>query len=227
MLSRLPGKKLTGYCSDYIVFDLETTGTSPNADDIIEISAVKVKNGAVVGEFTRLVNPGRPIPYQASMVNGITDDMVKDAPMFDEVFDEFLEFIGDFVLVGHNIHCFDMKFLYRYAKVIYGKTLDNDYIDTVPMAKKYLPQMAHHRLTDLASHYGIKTDGAHRALYDCQMNQQVFELLHKEMENPSNQVLGEKCPKCGSDLKLRNGVYGEFWGCMGFPNCRYTKNVGR
>jgi len=84
----------------------------------------------------------------------------------------------------------------------------------------------YHRLTDLAEYYGIDGDGAHRAMNDCLMNQKVFELLRNEMENPSIAAKSvKKCPKCGSPLKLRKGKYGDFWGCTGYPDCRYTKNA--
>lgn len=122
MLGNARGKRLYDYMSDYVVFDLETTGTSCNSDEVIEISAIKVKDGEVVDEFTSLVNPERPIPFYASQVNGITDDMVIDAPTFDIVLREFLEFTGDAVLVGHNIHSFDMKFIYRDAERYYCQT---------------------------------------------------------------------------------------------------------
>ena len=226
MLSRKPGKKLNTYVSDYVVFDLETTGVSCNSDDVVEISAIKVIGGEVVDEFTTLVNPGRPIPYHASEVNGITDDMVKDSPFFEEVLFDFLEFVGDSVLVGHNIHTFDMKFLYRDAERFWGETIGNDYIDTLQVARIYLPQLSHYKLVDLAKYYGISTVGAHRALNDCRMNQIVFEQLAKEMANPSEDAKAvKKCPKCGNVLRKRKGRYGEFWGCMSYPGCTYTRNI--
>ena len=226
MLSRKPGKKLNTYVSDYVVFDLETTGVSCNSDDVVEISAIKVIGGEVVDEFTTLVNPRRPIPYHASEVNGITDDMVKDSPFFEEVLFNFLEFVGDSVLVGHNIHTFDMKFLYRDAERFWGETIGNDYIDTLQVARIYLPQLSHYKLVDLAKYYGISTVGAHRALNDCRMNQIVFEQLAKEMANPSEDAKTvKKCPKCGNILRKRKGRYGEFWGCMSYPGCTYTRNI--
>ena len=194
MLSRKTGKKLNTYVPDYVVFDLETTGVSCNYDDVVEISAVKVINGEIVDEFTTLVNPRRPIPYTASEVNGITDDMVKNSPFFEEALSDFLEFVGDAVLVGHNIHTFDMKFLYRDAEKFWGKTIGNDYIDTLQVARIYLPQLSHHKLVDLANYYKISTVGAHRALNDCRMNQIVFEHLAKEMANPSEDAKAVK--KC-------------------------------
>ncbi len=95
MLGKRCGRKLEKYTPDYVVFDLETTGISPMQDDIIELSAVKVRGGQAVDEFSQLVNPFRPIPRQASMVNGITDGMVADAPPLDAVFGAFLDFIGE------------------------------------------------------------------------------------------------------------------------------------
>ena len=225
MLGTNKGKKLDQYVTDYVVFDLETTGISCYNDQVVEISAVKVSKGQVVEEFTSLVNPKCPIPYRASMVNGITDEMVKDAPAFDKVLADFLGFIGDHVLVGHNIHTFDMKFIWRDAEYYWGRTIANDYIDTLSLARQCLPQLSHYKLVDLASHYHISTDGAHRALADCSMNQKVFEKLGEELANPAVTANMKVCPRCGQFLKKRSGKFGEFWGCSGYPACRYTENI--
>lgn len=218
------GKSIKEYVSGYVVFDLETTGVSCKNDSIIEISAVKVMGGKVVDTFSTLVNPKRPIPYGATAVNGITDDMVKNEPTLDQVLPQFIEFIGDMVLVGHNIGSFDMKFIWKATEELLGKTISNDYIDTLPMARKRLPQLAHHKLVDVAAYYSISTDGAHRALNDCIMNQKCYECMLREQE-PQGTKSGKLCPKCGNELKIRNGIYGEFYGCMGFPSCRYTENI--
>lgn len=228
MLGKNKGKQLCLYVSDYVLYDLETTGVSFNYDDIIEISAIKVRQGKVVEEFSELVNPGRHIPTAASMVNNITDAMVADKPSFKEVLPRFLEFVGEDVLVGHNINSFDMKFLYRDCENYFGRTLTNDYIDTLRIAKIIFPEWRHRRLSDLAEHYGISTIGAHRALADCRMNQQVFELLGKELagKGATDQVGNIRiCKKCGSPMMKRNGKFGEFWGCSGYPDCRYTENI--
>lgn len=219
------GNRLKAYVPDYVVFDLETTGISTYTDAVIEVSAVKVVGGEVVDEFSTLVNPERPIPAAASSVNNIFDNMVKDAPVFEVALKEFLDFVGDSVLVGHNIHSFDMKFIRRDAMEYWGKTIDNDYVDTLYMARTCLPQLSHHRLVDLAKYYGISDEGAHRALADCRMNQKVFECLAKEngkLTEGSKSI--KECPICGDMLKMRSGKYGEFWGCTSFPRCRYTEN---
>ena len=175
------GTEETKYTPDYVVFDLETTGISRVYDEVVEISAVKVRGGKVVDEFSTLVNPGRHIPAGASQVNGITDQMVAYAPRFVKVLQEFLDFTEGYPLVGHNIASFDMKFICRDAEKYYGSVPVNDYVDTLPLARKHLPNLSHHKLTDLASYYGLTTDGAHRALNDCRMNQQVYECMVKEM----------------------------------------------
>ena len=180
MLGKRKGKQRREYVPDYVLYDLETTGISSLYDEVIEISAVKVRNGKIVDEFSELVNPGRPIPYAASSVNNISDKMVENARSFEKVLPEFLAFAGDDVLAGHNIAGFDMKFLYRDCEKYFGQTLTNDYIDTLAIAKLCFPEWKHRKLSDLAEHYGISTKGAHRALADCRMNQQVFELMAKE-----------------------------------------------
>lgn len=177
MLSNQQGKKIREKVDDYVVFDLETTGISNKTDAIIEISAVKIRAGKQIGEFSSLVNPLRPIPMAASRVNGITDDMVKDSPLIQDVLTEFIDFIADDVLIGHNIYSFDLKFIYRDLREFFGKIIDNDFIDTLPLSREKLKDIPHHKLTDLAEYYGISSEGAHRALNDCVMNYKVYECL--------------------------------------------------
>lgn len=252
MLGNTPGKEQRKYVPDYVVYDLETTGISCQRDEVIEISAIRVRGGNPVATFTQLVNPGMPIPYGASRVNHIYDNMVSDKPKFSQVLGEFIDFIGDDVLVGHNIKGFDMNFIYRDCQRYFGQTIDNDYIDTLHMAKKCFPGWKHRKLENLAEHYGIPTQGAHRALQDCHMNQQVFELMAKEsgafsatngMSSMKIPTHGERqhengyglatqskeadrhCPRCSAVLKKRHGKFGWFWGCSSFPACRYTENI--
>lgn len=220
------GIRLSGYRSNYVVFDLETTGLSPVTDAIIEISAVKVKKGIVVDRFSTLVNPNRHIPAAASQVNGITDNMVADAPALKDALEQFLSFIGGEVLVGHNIHSFDMKFLNCAMEELYQKELSNNYIDTLYMARRWVKELPRHRLTDLASYFNISTEGAHRALNDCVMNQKCFEEMGKRMKGAEPQTTTEGvCPRCGGELIKRNGRFGPFYGCGNYPRCRYTRNA--
>lgn len=226
------GKRLHAYAENYVVFDLETTGLSPARDEIIEISGIKVQNGTVEGEFSTLVNPNMPIPRAASRVNGITDEMVKNAPPLAEALAAFLDFAGEAVLVGHNIHSFDLPFVYAGAAKALDRQITNNYVDTLYLAKSCLPQLKHYKLTDLSEHFGFATEGAHRALADCRMNQKCYEALLKIQKERQKERLHMEsreqqdacCPECGCVLVKRSGRFGMFWGCSGFPACRYTKN---
>lgn len=190
-MSTQKGTLINKYTPDYVIFDLETTGISPNYDEVIEISALKVKGGEVVDEFNTLVNPGRKIPFGATKVNGITNAMVAEAPAFSHVLAEFLDFAEGLVLVGHNIARFDMKFIWRDAEQYFGEIPQNNYVDTLQVARKHLPKMDHHRLVDLAEYYGISSEGAHRALNDCYMNQKVYECMVAEMREAHQKRLEE------------------------------------
>lgn len=216
----MSGKQLANYVPDYVVFDLETTGLSWQQDDIIEISAVRVKKGKVEDSFTTLVNPGRKIPWQATRVNGITDEMAANAPELSAVFANFLAFVGENVLVGHNIQAFDLKFIYAASERLFGKTVENDYIDTLYMARQCLPQLSHYKLVDLAAYFNISAQGAHRALNDCLMNQKCFEKM-----GAMTQGRIPECPKCKGALIQRKGRFGAFFGCVNYPSCRYTRNI--
>lgn len=235
MTVRYKGKRLNQYVKDYVVFDLETTGIYQERDAIIEISAVKVSGGKIVGEYSTLVNPKRHIPAPATAVNGITDEMVAEAPEIGEAIRGFLEFIGNSILVGHNIHTFDMNFAYDAVFRTTGKKLDNDYVDTLYMARSCLPGLAHYKLTDISGYFHIPTEGAHRALNDCIMNQKCYEEMGK-LQEAQNQKRKEEagdaggeaaacCPLCGGVLCLRKGRYGKFYGCGNFPACRYTQKA--
>lgn len=219
-------KNLLEYVSSYVVFDLETTGLSTEEDAIVEISALKVSNGQVIDEYSTLVNPEMHIPYSASSINGITDDMVMDSPKIEQALKEFISFIGKSILVGHNIIRFDLKFIQRDAVRFFGKGIPNDYVDTLVVARKYLPELNSHSLESLSYHYDISYDGAHRALADCHINKQVYDHLADAIANPSGSAKKIKvCPRCGNLLRLRNGVYGEFFGCASYPDCKYTEDA--
>lgn len=202
-MSTQKGTLINKYTPNYVIFDLETTGISPNYDEVIEISALKVKGGEVVDEFNTLVNPGRKIPFGATKVNGITNAMVAEAPAFSHVLAEFLDFAEGLVLVGHNIARFDMKFIWRDAEQYFGEIPQNNYVDTLQVARKHLPKMEHHRLVDLAEHYGISSEGAHRALNDCYMNQKVYERMVAEMRETHQKRVEEARKKASEDVEVQ------------------------
>ena len=205
---------------DYVLVDLETTGTS-NSDAIVEIGAIRVKDHKMVSSFELLVNPDRHIPEEVVSVHGITDEAVIGAPDTKQAMEAFLKFINeDDVIVGHNAKTFDMKYLIRDAKRWCGVDLTNQVHDSLYEARRKLPILGSHSLQSLSKYYNVSYEGAHRALRDCAILYQVFERLQHEEDVEENPI----CPDCGGKLKLRIGKYGWFWGCSNYPSCRFTKN---
>ncbi len=162
----------------FCVLDLETTGLSPELHGITEIGAVRYVAGEPAGTFDTLVNPDAPIPPTVTILTGITQYMVVDAPRIEEALPSLLEFIGDAVIVGHNIR-FDMSFLNAAAVALgYGK-LANRTVDTLGLAKRLVRNDVRNlKLDTLAAHFRSPTTPNHRALADAQATAHVFwELL--------------------------------------------------
>jgi DNA polymerase III epsilon subunit len=152
------------------VIDLETTGLYPERGDrILEIAAVPVVEGRIRMEraFDRLVNPRTPIPPEATRINGITDDMVRDAPPIEQVLPEFFAHVGECPLVAHNA-AFDIGFLRHYADALGLMWFTNRIIDTIDMSKELFPVSRSHSLDSLVRRLGIGTEGGkrHRSLED-------------------------------------------------------------
>ena len=156
----------------YVVFDLETTGFSSIKDKIIEIGAVKVENGVITDKFSTFVNPKVPIPFEITNLTGITDDMVMEAPDIETILPQFLEFVGDAVLVAHNAS-FDVSFIEqncRYQDIIPDFTS----VDTVAMARILLPTLSKFKLNVVANALHISLENHHRAVDDAGATAEIF-----------------------------------------------------
>ena len=188
---RLIGKPNLTPQDRYVVVDLETTGLSIYHDRIVEIAAVKVIDRQVVSQFSSLINPGLPIPLDASRVNHITDQMIRSAPSIEDVLDGFFGMIEGEVLVGHNITYFDLPILDRAYTEHRGLKLANDYADTLVLAQRKLRQLRHFDLQSVAAHFGIADWNAHRALDDCLVNQQIYERLLADAREVIDSRTGE------------------------------------
>ena len=174
------GTSVKTHVDDYSVVDLETTGVFVGSADIIEISAIKVRDNQVVDTFSTLVNPHCHIPEEATEVNHITDDMVADAPDISEVFDSFLSFVGQDVIVGYNNAAFDMNILYDTSLDITGFPFMNDYIDLLHSARRCLVELDNHKLETVSKHYNLDTEGEHRALKDCYLTKDCYDKMYGE-----------------------------------------------
>lgn len=157
---------------DFVVIDVETTGLRPGPDRVIEVGAVRVRGGEAVAAFQSLINPGRHIPSFIVQFTGITPDMLKDAPTASEIFPELLQFIDGAILVGHNIG-FDLNFLAHEAKLL-GQAFPLDGLDTIPLARRFIPGLKRFKLDFVAQALKIPTTHRHRALGDAQVTAAVL-----------------------------------------------------
>lgn len=149
----------------YVVFDVETTGLSVVNNKIIELAGVKMHEGKEIGRFSTFINPHENIPYNIQQLTNITNEMVEDAPDLSEKIGEFIDFIGDCILVAHNAR-FDMGFLQAACKANGLPEVKNPVLDTLELARFLHPSMKNHRLNTLADKYKISLENHHRAIDD-------------------------------------------------------------
>ncbi len=164
----------------FIAFDLETTGFVAGVNQIVEIGAVSFVNFQPESVFSTLINPKVSIPKEASRVNGITDDMLKDKPTIDDVLDPFADFCQDDILVAHNAP-FDSQFLTADIKKFESKAPTGVVIDTLPIARKLIPGLANYKLGTLATHFKIDSTEFHRAREDAFYCGQIYLHLLKKI----------------------------------------------
>ncbi len=173
------GQRLDG---TFVVFDIETTGFSPVTNRIIEIGAVKVDKGQIVDRFSVFVNPQVPIPFEIEKLTGINDSMVMEAETIESVLPQFLDFVGDAVLVAHNAN-FDVSFIKENAKR-QQIPVDFTYVDTVGIARMLLTGQSKYTLDAVAKTLKISLENHHRAVDDAECTAEIFmkfiEMLAKE-----------------------------------------------
>lgn len=196
------GKSLIEFPEKYIVLDIETTGLSPEYDSIIEIAALKIENGQCIDSFSSLVKPGEiyvddndegcdfvinedgeKVYYVDAFISeltGITNTMLHDAPEIDVVIPLFKSFIGNSIVVGHNVN-FDINFLYDYFIAVMDAPLDNNFIDIMRIARRIIVDIKNHRLKDIAEYYSVSSIGSHRALRDCEITNSCFVNLKEDI----------------------------------------------
>lgn len=188
-----------------IYYDFETTGTDPIKDRVIEVAAF---DPILNRTFERLVNPQCAIPPSATSIHNITDEMVKEAPTFAEVGQEFLDFCqGDIVLVAHNNDNFDYQFLLNEGKRHSLKILSWPTLDTLKWARKYRSDLPKHSLQYLRSIYGVPENKAHRALNDVITLHKVFTIMIDDLSFETVLALMASDDKKNSPLVMPFGKY--------------------
>lgn len=160
---------------EYIALDIETTGLSPAYASITEVGAVRIQDGKITDRYSQLIDPQRHIPSRITQLTGISDDMVGGQPVIDEVLPEFVDWIGEYPLIGHNVR-FDLSFLREASQRILGhaRHFEQRPVDTMVIDKQLFPT-ERHRLVDLIQRYGIADSEEHRALSDATQTYQCLE----------------------------------------------------
>ena len=160
--------------ADFVVLDVETTGSGPQAGRVMEIGAYRVSRGRIVADFQTLVNPLEPIPDFVSGLTGITEKMVADSPRFEEIACEMLGFIGESVLVAHNSD-FDVRFLNgEIARLYPRRKMFNASLCTLRLSRRLLPGLLNYRLHTVAEHCRVPIRNRHRAAGDAEATAHIF-----------------------------------------------------
>lgn len=165
---------------DYVAFDIETTGLDVEQDSIIEIGALKVKDGKVSERFMEFLKPTQPITPTITNITGITNEMVASARNAEDIIRDFVSFCDNQVLVGHNI-MFDYKFTKRYANE-FGFTFEKNGIDTLRIARKTHKTLESKSLGALCQYYKITNHAAHRAYHDALATAKLYHMLAHDFE---------------------------------------------
>ncbi|HKI78967.1 MAG TPA: exonuclease domain-containing protein [Ignavibacteriaceae bacterium] len=216
--------------AEFCVVDTETTGLSPRSNNIIEIGLVKISRLKVVETYHSMINPGRSIPYFITNLTGISDDDVYDAPFFEDIAEEIIEFIGEKVIAAHNLS-FDKSFL-RYEFRSVGKELPtNSEVCTLKLARKLYPALKSKSLGSVCSHLKLKNSGAHRALSDAEVTGKALIKMIKEAKKKHNiNYLDEfvdfqkSSPGLYKPLKIKKKLSEDVFGLPNSPGVYYFLN---
>ena len=173
---------------EYVVLDTETTGLRPGPHRVIELAAIRMRGSEVLGSFQSLLNPGTRLPAFIVQFTGISQEMVAKAPKAHEVFPDFLHFIDGAILVGHNVG-FDIGFLSYEARLL-GYDFPIDGLDTIPLARRFLPGLRRFKLDKVADHLKIPTVNRHRAMGDARVTAAIFMKLLELARQQGIQTLG-------------------------------------
>ncbi|MDO4565438.1 MAG: 3'-5' exonuclease [Clostridia bacterium] len=172
------GKSLLCFPQDYVVIDIETTGLSSCRNEIIELGALRVRDGEIRDSFSSLVKPLRRVDGFITALTGITNEMLTDAPKLREILPDFMGFVGGDIVVGHNVN-FDINFIYDACAGLFLPPFSNDYVDTMRLSRLLFKSERRHRLSDLAERLGLDYEGAHRALADVLITQECLTQLRR------------------------------------------------
>lgn len=163
--------------NDYTVIDFETTGFNPKWEGILELGAIKYRDGKEVSRYQQLVLPSQPISMFITRLTGITNEMLIGKPTIDAVIGDFADFIGDDILIGHNVAGFDTVFLADAYEKYLGKTLVNSCVDTLRISKRLFPGLRYYSLGIISAELNVEYKDAHRGLSDCEITNACYQTM--------------------------------------------------
>ncbi len=169
--------------TEFTVFDIETSGLDPVRDEVLEIAGLKMRGPEIIDRFEQLIQPTRGIPPEVEKIHGLNEFfLLVNGRSAKEVMDEFLKFIGETIIVGHNIKEFDWLFVLNHLRKHRLGLPRNKLIDTLELSRKLLP-LPQHTLTNVAKYFGHEHKNAHRAMADVEVNAKIFvELMEKMLK---------------------------------------------
>lgn len=215
--------------SCFTVVDVETTGLSARNERVIEIALVKVENLKITEKFTTLINPNRPIPSFISMLTGITNSDVKNAPQFHQIYPLLIEKTEGSILCGHNLQ-FDLSFLRNEVQLLGEDFNPEQTLCTLKLARKLFPHLKSRSLSPLAYHLNIKNNNQHRALKDAETTAKVLIKLLKHLnENEGIDSIDEVLAfqsgmKSFQSLKIKQELQNDFYNLPNAPGIYYFVN---
>ena len=173
------GHSLIKNLNDYTVLDIETTSLDSFTGEIVEISAIKVRDKKEVDTFSELIKTHNRLGAFTTRLTGITNEMVqKEGKDLINVLQQFKDFLDRDIIVGHNVN-FDINFIYDSMYKNMNEYLTNDFVDTLRISRKVLPNLRHHKLDNLIGYFNLVKRDGHRALNDCVLTNQVYINLTK------------------------------------------------
>ena len=172
--------------NSYVCVDIETSGIRVKWDKIIEIGAVKVQDGKIVDVFSELINPGVKVAPYITKLTGITNEMLEGKPDISQVLPRFIEFVGEYPLMGHNV-MFDYSFLKQNASN-FKIPFEKNGIDTLKIARKVLPELESRALDFLCTYFGISDEQHHRAFNDAKATVDLYEILVEKFEKEKPEI---------------------------------------
>ena len=178
------GNSLWAFPNNYTVIDVEVNFTEWQELEILEIAAIKFRKNEISDTFSVLVKPKGRIDFFVRNLTGITDEMAKNGADIESALDEFRKFVRDDILLGYNVN-FDINTIYDAMMLLKNQPLCNDFVDVLRLAKKALQkdEVENRRQTTVAKYFGIDIEGAHRALKDCLICNEVYQKLRERLEN--------------------------------------------